>query len=229
MNSILGVIPARGGSKRLPRKNIKLLNGKPLIEYTISAANKSEMLTDYIFTTDDPEILDVAQRVGANSLILRPEHLATDKVRNSATMIHALEHMEKSYGKKYDAVMLLQPTAPFRTHQHIDEAISLYNTCGVDSLASVKGPFKKRDINLKYIENGKLKNLISVNREYFIYNAAIYIIKKKILCESQSFISENECAYLMDTISSIDIDDEFDFLVAQAAIQFKEDKECLQK
>ena len=115
MKNILGVIPARGGSKRLPRKNIKLLDGKPLIEYTIRAASDARSLTDYVFTTDDQEIMKIAKSVGAESVVLRPKELATDHVRNSETMIHALEYMETTTGRIYHSVMLLQPTTPFRT------------------------------------------------------------------------------------------------------------------
>ena len=229
MSSILGVIPARGGSKRLPRKNIKLLDGKPLIEYTISAASKSKMLKNYIFTTDDEEILDIATRVGSRSVVLRPKELATDEIRNSDTMIHALEYMENTLGETYDAVMLLQPTTPFRTTAHIDEAIALYNSSDLDSLASVKGPFKKRDINLKFMDSGKLMNLVPVNTEYYIYNAAIYIIKKELLRDSRSFVTDNECAYIMDEISSIDIDNEFDFLTAQVAARYLRGVQCFEK
>lgn len=229
MKYILGVIPARGGSKRLPRKNIKLLDGKPLIEYTIRAANDAQLLTDYVFTTDDQEILDIAKGVGARSVVLRPKELATDHVRNSETMIHALECMEKTTGRSYQSVMLLQPTTPFRTSLHIDEAVELYNDMGVDSLASVKGPFKKRDINLKYLKNNLLSDMIPANNEYYMYNAAIYIIKKELLYNTNSFVSEFQCGYPMDQISSIDIDNEFDFVLAQAAAQYLKGKKCLPK
>lgn len=226
MKNILGVIPARGGSKRLPRKNIKLLDGKPLIEYTIRAASDARSLTDYVFTTDDQEIMKVAKSVGAESVVLRPKELATDHVRNSETMIHALEYMETTTGRIYHSVMLLQPTTPFRTSLHIDEAVKLYNEMNVDSLASVKGPFKKRDINLKYLKNNLLEDMVPSNNEYYIYNAAIYIIKKELLYNTNSFVSEFQCGYPMDQISSIDIDNEFDFVVAQAACKYLGEKKC---
>ena len=226
MKNILGVIPARGGSKRLPRKNIKLLDGKPLIEYTIRAASDARSLTDYVFTTDDQEIMKIAKSVGAESVVLRPKELATDHVRNSETMIHALEYMETTTGRIYHSVMLLQPTTPFRTSLHIDEAVKLYNEMNVDSLASVKGPFKKRDINLKYLKNNLLEDMVPSNNEYYIYNAAIYIIKKELLYNTNSFVSEFQCGYPMDQISSIDIDNEFDFVLAQAAFQYLKEKKC---
>jgi CMP-N,N'-diacetyllegionaminic acid synthase len=212
---VLAVIPARGGSKRLPRKNITELNGKPLIGYTIEASKQSNLITASILSTDDLEIQNVAKSLGANSPFLRPSHLATDTVRNSETMIHALEYMEQVNGVRYDAVLLLQPTSPFRTASHIDDAINTFLRSDADSLASIKGPYKKRDINLKRIVDKKMTNLIPENEEYYIYNSAIYIIKRETLLLNKSFTSENETFLIMDERSSIDIDTPFDLKIAE--------------
>lgn len=218
---VLGVIPARGGSKRFPRKNIANLNGKPLIEYSINAAKNSNLLTDYIFSTDDKEIRNIANDVGGYAPFLRPAELSGDEVRNSSTMIHALNYMEELKGFEYDYVVLLQPTSPLRRGEHIDEAIDSIINLDVDTLASVKGPYKKRDINLKKIVNNQLENLIDKNEEYFIYNAAIYIAKRDWLLKEMRFTSENEVPYIMDEASSIDIDEEIDLFIAEAALKYR--------
>lgn len=221
---ILGVIPARGGSKRLPRKNIKKILGRHLIDYTISAANKSSKLTDVIFSTDDAEILQIARNLGAFAPFQRPAEISGDEVRNSQTMIHALKYMEEYTGEKYDAIMLLQPTSPLRDYFHIDEAIERFVGSKATTLASVKGPYKKRDINLKIIKNGSLVNLVEQNQAYYIYNAAIYIVSREWLLSKQRFTSENEVPYIMDDVSSIDVDDESDFIMARSLIEFKANK-----
>jgi CMP-N,N'-diacetyllegionaminic acid synthase len=213
---ILGVIPARGGSKRLPRKNIKLLNGRPLIDYTIKACLNSKLLHSYVFSTEDPEIREIAIKCGGNAPFLRPPELALDHIRNSGPMIHALDFMEKEMGLNYDAVMLLQPTSPFRTAKHIDAAINHFISSDAQSLASVRGPYKKREINLKRIVNNRLENLIDKNEEYFLYNAAIYIVKKDWLIDHQSFTSSDETQYIMSERASVDIDTSLDFSMAAA-------------
>ena len=221
---VLGVIPARGGSKRLPRKNIKKLLGIPLIGYTIAAASAAKQLTDVVFTTDDAEIKTVAEDLGAFCPFLRPSNLATDNVRNSASMLHALEYMEKLTSKRYDAVVLLQPTSPLRTSQHIDEAVALFKSGDSESLAAVRGPYKKRDINLKRIQDGKLQSLIDNNEPYYIYNASIYIVNRDWLVLKKRFTSEDEIPYVMNDVSSIDVDEEIDFIFAEAVLKSRADK-----
>ena len=116
----LGVIPARGGSKRLPRKNIKVLAGKPLIAYTIEAAKKSKHLTDYIVSSEDDEIISIAKEFGAPIPFIRPDALATDEIRNIDVVYHALNFMEAEKKIRYDIIVLLHPTSPIRDPKHID-------------------------------------------------------------------------------------------------------------
>lgn len=222
ISKVLAVIPARGGSKRLPRKNIKKILGRPLIDFTIKAASKAKNLTDVIFSTDDEEIRNIALENGAYAPFLRPAEISGDNVRNSDTMIHALEYMEKLNGVIYDCVVLLQPTSPLREHHHIDEAVEKFMKSGSTSLAAVRGPYKKRDINLKRMNGSKLVNLINQNEEYYIYNASIYIVSRSWLLENKRFTSEDEVPYVMDELSSIDVDEEFDFIMASAAIEYRE-------
>jgi|WetSurMetagenome_2_1015567.scaffolds.fasta_scaffold21902_4 CMP-N,N'-diacetyllegionaminic acid synthase len=133
---ILGIIPARGGSKGVPGKNSKLLAGKPLIQYTIEAAQNSELLTDTIVSTDSSEIAHLAALLGAEVPFIRPDSLATDTASSIDVVQHAVEFL-KTQGRIYDAVCLLQPTCPFREKGFIDQAINKFAKAGTDSLISV--------------------------------------------------------------------------------------------
>lgn len=219
----LGVIPARGGSKRLPRKNVKPLCGHPLIAWTIDAAARATRLTDWLVTSEDAEILDIARRYGAPTPFVRPAELAGDKVRNIDTVAHALEFMEAETGLEYDIVVLLQPTCPIRDPEHIDQAVDRLWASDLDTLASVKGPFKKRDPNLKGIRDGVLEAFCPENdrsgiEPFYIYNAAIYSARREYFLREKKLISPRQVPLVMDEYHSADIDTEADFMVAEAFI-----------
>ncbi|HBE42314.1 MAG TPA: acylneuraminate cytidylyltransferase [Bacteroidales bacterium] len=133
---ILAIIPARGGSKGVPGKNIKLLAGKPLIQYTIEASLGAELLTDIIVSTDSNDIAQIAVSLGANVPFIRPGHLASDTASSVDVVAHAVGFL-RDKGRTYDAVCLLQPTCPFRKKGFIDKAIERFIEAGTDSLISV--------------------------------------------------------------------------------------------
>ena len=122
--TILGLIPARGGSKGLPRKNIKLLLGKPLIAWTIEQALASKYLDKVVVSTDDEEIAKISKKYGAEVPFIRPKELATDKTKGIDVVLHTIRWMEEN-GKSYDFLMLLQSTSPLRTFEDMDKAIEL--------------------------------------------------------------------------------------------------------
>ena len=134
---ILGIIPARGGSKGVPQKNIKILNGKPLIWYTHQASKASKLLSRTIVSSEDKNILDVCNSIGMDIPFVRPQNLANDKTPTIDVIFHALKKIEE-LGEQYDAVCLLQVTTPFRTPQLIDNAIRQFIKKKPDSLISVK-------------------------------------------------------------------------------------------
>ena len=134
---ILGLIPARGGSKGMPNKNRKELGGKPLLEYTIEAALASKRLSRVIFSSEDEQLIDLAKKSGVEVPFVRPEVLATDVAGSLEVVQHALQFLAKE-GEIYDAVCLLQVTYPFRTTEDIDLAVSKFNSSKTDSLISVK-------------------------------------------------------------------------------------------
>lgn len=127
----------RGGSKGIPGKNKKLLGGKPLMQYTIEAALQSQLLTDVVVSTEDPELAQMASDLGAEVAFMRPVKLAQDNTPSIEVVIHALESL-KTLGRSYDAVCLLQVTTPFRTVQHIDMAVNTFQKGGYEALVSVQ-------------------------------------------------------------------------------------------
>lgn len=133
---VLGLIPARGGSKGIPRKNIRMLGGKPLIAWTIEAARKSRLLTRVILSTEDEEIAEVGRQWEVDVPFLRPRELAEDDTPTLPVVLHAVMEIEKQ-GGHYDAVCLLQPTAPFRKPEWIDACIQLMEKRGADASVTV--------------------------------------------------------------------------------------------
>jgi CMP-N,N'-diacetyllegionaminic acid synthase len=222
---VLCVIPAKGNSRRLPKKNIKLLAGKPLVAWTIEAAQKAKLLTDYLVSSDDPEIIDIAKKYGAPVPFIRPADLATDTVRNIAVVRHALLFMENERQMTYDVIVNLQPTSPVRNPAHIDQAVEMLWESDLDSLVSVKGPFKKRDPVLKAIRNGVLEDYCPVKdptdaEPAYMYNAALYAVKRDYFIKHNKLISPRQVPLVMDTIYSVDVDTEADFLVAGTYLNF---------
>ena len=219
--TFLAIIPARGGSKRLPRKNILDLAGKPLIAWTIEAGLKSNYIDKVLVTSDDTEILMVAERFGAE-IIERPAELASD----TATSFDAIQHAIDSESKKYDFIILLQPTSPLRTEKHIAEAIELLEHKKADAIISVcemdHSPLWSNtlpeDGNMEDFLSDEVKNKRSQDLdEYYRLNGAIYICKTEKLVENKGFLIDNNIySYIMNRNSSVDIDEEIDFFLAQA-------------
>jgi CMP-N-acetylneuraminic acid synthetase len=223
--NVLAVIPARGGSKRFPRKNIYMLRGHPLIAYTIKAAQDATRLTDWLVSTDDEEIAAVSKRYGAPVPFIRPSNISGDADRNSAVMRHALEFMEAKTGRRYDIIMLLQPTCPIRSSSHLDEAVDLLWTSPLDTLASVRGPIKKRDPYIKAIRGGVLEpyNPAEDPKDFegcYMYNAALYAMKRDFFLREMSFVSQRSVPLVMDRFHSADIDEKVDALIAEAFFDY---------
>jgi CMP-N,N'-diacetyllegionaminic acid synthase len=222
---VLCVIPAKGNSRRLPKKNIKILAGKPLVVWTIEAAQKAKLLTDYLVSSDDPEIIEVAQKYGAPVPFVRPAELATDKVRNPEVVAHALEVMETRKEITYDIIVLLQPTSPVRNPADIDQAVDMLWASDLDSVVSVKGPFKKPFPILKAIRNSILEDYCPVedptNTEpVYMYNAALYAVKRDYFIRHKKLMSPRQVPLIMDTMYSVDVDTEADFLVAETYLNY---------
>ncbi len=217
--TFLAIIPARGGSKRLPRKNLLDLAGQPLVAWSIEAGLNSKYIDKVIVSSDDSEILEVSKRYNAE-IIIRPEDLASDTASTFDAMHHTIENIEK-----YDYVILLQATSPLRNEKQIDEAIELLKSKNADAIVSVcemdHSPLWSNTLDENLSMQGFLKEEILHKRsqdleKYFRLNGAIYICKtEKFLEEKSFFLKENIYAYKMSRESSIDIDEEIDFRMAE--------------
>ncbi|MHA2247502.1 MAG: acylneuraminate cytidylyltransferase family protein [Candidatus Hodarchaeales archaeon] len=225
---ILGIIPARGKSKGVFRKNLRHLLGKPLIAYTIEVALKSTKLNRVIVTTDDSEIASVSRDLGAE-IIMRPDELAMDDSPTIDALIHTLDSLNQTDHYEPNLVILIQPTSPLRTAEDIDRAIEIYNKEPGCTLVSVIEYPHPPQWSLK-IENGYLtpffgKKYINQRRQDLetIYspNGAIYIASPRILRETMSFYSEKTIAYVMSPENSLDIDTEGDFITAEHLMRQK--------
>jgi CMP-N,N'-diacetyllegionaminic acid synthase len=223
--TFLAVIPARGGSKGIPRKNIVNVNNKPLIQYTVSEAKDSKYLDKIIVSTEDKEIAQIAKKCGAEVPFLRPEELANDEAKSIDAIIHVIDELS-SRGSKYDYLVLLQPTQPLRKSWHIDEAIERIVDKEEESLVSVtkvtEHPILIRTID----ENGKLKNLLNLNStikrqdfpEYYKVNGAIYINKLDENFSKNTSLNDNKLAYIMEREFDLDIDDPIDLEIFKQKI-----------
>jgi CMP-N,N'-diacetyllegionaminic acid synthase len=222
------VIPARGGSKRLLGKNIKPLNGKPLIHYTIEAALEVFDCEYICVSTDDELIKASAELAGLKLQFLRPDDLASDTADSRSVLVHAHQFYRNKINYDADVIVLLQPTSPFRTGNHIREAIQLFDF-SIDAVISVK----ETDVNpffLHYVENeyGYLKKLLdnSYSRKQdcptvYEINGAIYIIKASSLYKKNTLNYDKTIKYTMDKMSSVDIDDKYDFEYAEQLLRLK--------
>lgn len=214
---VLAIIPARGGSKGVPKKNIKLLGGKPLIEYTIKDAKSSKFLTEIVVSTDDSEIAFAAEIAGFKPPFIRPIELALDNSTSITVVQHAVDFFEKQ-NVFFDAICLLQPTSPFREKGFIDNAISKFIESKADSLVSVlpvphefnpHWTFEITENNLLKIATGETEIIPrrqelpkAYHRDGSIYISKVSIIKKgTFFGESISYIESNPDFYVnIDTI-----------------------------
>ncbi len=208
---ILGIIPARGGSKGIPRKNIKLLGDKPVIQYTIESAKKSQFLTDIFVSTDDLEIAKVVESIGVKVPFLRPSNLALDHSPSIDFIIHALDEFDK-IGKQYDAICLLQPTTPFRELGFIDKCIEKFGKNKADSLISVLqvphqfNPhwiFEKNEFGYLSISTGE-NQIIPRRQELpkaYYRDGSVYLTKVETI--------RNERKLLFGNIEFVESDDRF--------------------
>lgn len=222
---MLVVIPARGGSKGVPNKNIKLLKGKPLIQYTIEAARELFKDDQILVSTDSSEIKNVVENIGLNVPFLRPDELSTDEAGTQGVLLHALSFIEKK-GFSPNVLVLLQPTSPFRNAEHIKEAISLYDD-SLDMLVSVKetsaNPYYvlREENELGYLENSKQGDFTRRQDcpKVWELNGAIYIINIKSLKSQKINEFKKIKKFVMDDVSSHDIDTQLDWKLAEVLIQ----------
>ena len=221
--NILAIIPARGGSKGLPGKNIKVLGEKPLIAWSIESANMSKLITKTIVSTDDSKIIEVAKKYDSLVPFTRPKELASDTASTKDVLIHAINYFKEN-NENYEYIVLLQPTSPFRKDGDIDEMIELAISTKADLVVSVK----ETASNPYYVlfeedENGYLKK--SKESKFtrrqdcptvYEFNGSIYIIKVDALIKQNTLSFKNTIKFeMINQKHSIDIDNQFDFDFAE--------------
>lgn len=222
-DNILVVIPARGGSKGLPGKNIRPLCGKPLIGYSIDIARSITLDENICVSTDDNQIKRVVEGYGLEVPFMRPESLATETSTTNDVLLHAIDYYEMQ-GRKYDIIILLQPTSPLRKELEVKEALSLYNH-NIDMVVSV---IESHTPSVLCTENEDgfielVHNKTAAGRQslptYYEYNGAIYVINVKSLKEKGISSFTRKVKYIMPKETSIDIDDIYDFMLAEHIIE----------
>ena len=221
----LYLIPARGGSKGIPHKNIKLLNGKPLIQYSIEVARELVDDEDICLSTDDEEIKKVAEKLGLKVPFLRPDYLASDTAGTSDVIVHALDFYLQQ-GKQYDVVVLLQPTSPLRTVQNVKDCLKLYSS-EFDMVTTVKESSVSA-VLCKENGQGYLEQVIGGNNvrrqdaeKLYEYNGAVYVINAEAVKEKGlgGFTKIKKC--VMDEEKSVDIDTMLDWLLIETILKNK--------
>ena len=220
----LGVIPARGGSKRLPRKKIMMLAGKPLIQWTIEAGLESKAIDRLIVSTDDAEIAEVACACGADVPFMRPAELAADTSNSYVVLEHAYQTLREQ-GDDYDYIVMLQPTSPLRTSVHIDGAAKLIEQKGADGilgLTEIAHPVQwcntlPESMEMSGFINASLYNSQSQQFEKrYCLNGAIYITSiDRMQVEKSHIYGRSMFAFIMERFDSIDIDSSVDFEMAE--------------
>lgn len=224
----LAVIPARGGSKRLPGKNIKHLGGKPLIQWTIDAAIESGVFDRVCVSTDSDEIAAVARRCGADVPFLRPEELASDTSTTASALAHFIETFEQMEACSVSYVCLLQPTSPLRSAEDIRNADRLLMADNLDAVVSVCEMEHPIQLCNRLGPSGSLKGFIrpADNRRsqeqevYYRLNGAIYFCRTPVAMKLNTLYSDNveSRAYVMDQVRSVDIDTALDFSIAETLL-----------
>lgn len=223
MDNVLGLIPARGGSKSIPRKNLANLAGRPLLAYTCEAAIAAKRLTRVILSTDDEEIARVGSECGIEVPFRRPSALARDDTPSIAVAQHCLEFLAQSEGFSPDVVVLLQPTSPLRRAHHIDEALERMEETGADTVVSVvEVPHRFSPYSVMQVRDGWLQNFYETPVTFDRYRRqemptfygrngpAVLAARARIIVEANSFYGSQVAPYPMGIAESIDIDSPFD-------------------
>lgn len=219
----IAIIPARGGSKRLPGKNIKDLAGKPMIAWTIEAALDSQVFDHVFVSTDDEKIAEVGKQAGAKVPFLRPSELATDEATTNDVVTHLVEWFESEYNQQVSTIAILQPTSPLRNAQHIKEAMQLMekkSAKAVVSVCEVEYPIQfcntlSNDGSMDgFIKPENLKRTQELE-PYYRLNGAIYLLERNYVGKLTDLYSKGTYAYVMGARESVDVDTLQDFKLAE--------------
>lgn len=218
---ILAIIPARGGSKGIPRKNVKAISGKPMIQYTIEAAKECPYIDKVVVSTEDVEIADISMRAGAIVPFSRPEELATDEAKTIDVVMHAVEFYERK-AERFDIIVLLQPTSPLRNAEDITKALEYFMRNEQRSLVTVSEVSESPILMRNFNKENKLEKILEEDsdvrrqdmKKFYRINGAIYINKASELNANTSF-NDNEMGFVLTQEHGIDVDEPQDLVVAE--------------
>ena len=228
--NVLSIIPARSGSKGIPKKNIHPLCGKPLIAWTIEAANRSKYISRTILTSDSDEIIEVAQRYGVEAPFVRLKELAKDDTPSLPVIQHAVNWLKENEDYTPDYIVLLQPTSPLRTSRHIDEALEKIINSDANSIVSVvKAPHQYNPYSIMEMKDGFLKPFLQYDEQknirqlkpvfYARNGAAIYAFTYECLMKKNSIFGDKILGYEMSREESVDVDDMLDMRICELLIK----------
>jgi CMP-N,N'-diacetyllegionaminic acid synthase len=220
--TLLALIPARGGSKGVPRKNIRPFCGKPLLQWAIDSALVAASVDQVVVSTDDPEIAEVAKAGGAEVPFLRPAELASDTAPGIAPVLHALEQLPQ-----VSDVLLLQPTSPLRTSADIEAIVALRQRSGRESAVSLTPSAKHPAWMYSLSQDDRLESLILFDEApcrqllppAYLLNGALYLASRDFLLREQSFIGDDTVGYVMPAERSVDIDTPLDWKWAELLME----------
>ncbi|HIO69741.1 MAG TPA: acylneuraminate cytidylyltransferase family protein [Nitrospirales bacterium] len=227
---ILGETLARGGSKSVPMKNIRLLLGIPLIAYTIAEALRSHLITRYLVSTDDERIREVALKYGGEAPFLRPAELATDTASSVGALQHALNWVEQEEGIRYDYVIELMCTNPLKTVDDVDGALQKLIATGADSVIAMHQLDDHHPIRIKKIVDDKIVDFclpeIPESRRQdlkpgaYIRSGSIYALRRDhLMVDGRRYGTENSRPHILPPERAVNVDTEFDFLVAEKCLE----------
>ena len=227
----LAIIPARGGSEGVPKKNITPLAGKPLLAWTVESAMRSDCLDRIIVSTDDPEIAAVAQSLGVEIPYMRPKELAQDVTPGILPILHAAEWLEMNEDYRADFILCLQPTSPLRTAEDIDAALNLVLQKNGDAIVSVT-PVECHPYWMKQIDKtGHMHDFITLETPItrrqdlpplYSLNGALYLARWSILLELRTWYTDNTIAFVMPRERSLEIDSSWDLYLAELILKNRE-------
>jgi CMP-N,N'-diacetyllegionaminic acid synthase len=230
----LALIPARGGSKGLPGKNMRLLGAKPLLQYTLEAARRSARLDKALFSGDDEAMIALAVRLGIPAPFVRPASLAADASPMLDVALHALDWLEEHESVQAENLVLLQPTCPFRDSGDIDAAVAAFEAAGRETLCSVE-PVMQHPCECVMLAGDKLRWAVvpegvgegrQAFPEYYFINGAIYSTRVACLRERGKFADENSAIHIMAPSHGLDINTQYEFDLARGLVAFSSQAEA---
>lgn len=229
MQKLLAIIPARGGSKRIPNKNIKLFNGKPLIYYTIKQALESNFFDKVIVDTDSPEIAKIATKYGAEAPFLRPKELAGDKAKVVDAIIHLLDRLKQEQDYEPTHIVILQTTSPLRELRDINKCLNLMKKTDATTVLTVCQTHprlyymdKKQNIILANGLESQSTNMQEWRSAYILNGCFVYVVSVKALRAERSIITKNTKAIICEKWCSVDLDTPEDWVLAEFLYKYKE-------